>query len=77
MTPVTASSHPPAELPRFRHRIAVVSAPPEAGAMPSIMPKSPRRPPPQRQTRHRGRPSAADYAGQRISYPSRRPVKSS
>ena len=77
MTPVTALSYcPPAGEPRFRRRTAVASAPPKAPAPPSIMPKSPRRPLPRRQTRHRDRRSTANYTGQRIPHPTSRPVKS-
>ena len=77
MTPVTTLSHcPPAGEPRFRRRTTVASAPPKARATPAIMPKSPRRPLPRRQTRHRDRRSAANHTGQRIPYPTSRPVKS-
>jgi Phage integrase, N-terminal SAM-like domain len=77
MTPVTALSHcPPAGEPRFRRRTAVASAPPKARATRSIKPKSPRRPLPRRQTRHRDRRSTANYTGQRIPHPTSRPVKS-
>ena len=77
MTPVTALSHcPPAGEPRFRRRTAVAPPPLTGRPMPSIRLKSPRRRPPQRQTRHRDRRSAANYAGQRSHNASRRPIKS-
>jgi hypothetical protein len=77
MTPVTASSHhPPAGEPCFRRCIAVAPAPPKARARPSIMPKSPRRRPLQRQTPDRDRRSTADDLGQRIPYAGHRPIKS-
>ena len=77
MTSATDLSHcPPAGEPRFRRRTAVASAPPKARATPSIMPKSPRRPLPRRQTRHRDRRSTDNYTGQRIPHPTSRPVKS-
>jgi hypothetical protein len=77
MTRITASLHlPPAGEPRFRRRIAVAPAPPTARPMPSFRPKSPCQRPPRRQTHHRDRQSAANYASQRIPYPSHRPVKS-
>ena len=77
MTPVTASSisRLPGK-PRFRRRIAVAPPPPTARPMPSIRLKLPCRLPQWRQTRHRDRRSAADYAGQRIPNASRRIVKS-
>jgi hypothetical protein len=77
MTPVTASSHLlPAGEPRFRRRIAVAPPSRKARATSSIRPKLPPQPLPRRQTRHRDRRSAANYASQRTRYPSRRPVKS-
>jgi hypothetical protein len=76
MTPVTALSHcPPGGESRFRRRIAVASAPPESGAMPPIMPKSPRRQQQRRQTPYRDSRSAADDSGRRVPYASRRPTK--
>jgi len=77
MTPITASSQllPTAE-PRLRHCTAV--APPSAKPplTRSIRPISTGRPPPRRRSWHCDRQSDANYAGQRIPYPSRRPVKS-
>ena len=76
MTPITASLHLPPANPRFRRRIAVAPAPPKARATPSIRLRLPCRLPRWRQTRHRDRRSAADYAGQRIHNASHRIVKS-
>jgi hypothetical protein len=77
MTPVTASSHLlPAGEPRFRRRIAVAPPSRKARATSSIRPKLPPQPLPRRQTRHRDRRSAANYASQRTRYPSCCPVKS-
>ena len=77
MTSITALLHlPPAGKPRFRRRIAVAPPPPTARPIPSIRLKLPCRRPRWRQTRHRNRRSAADYAGQRIHNANRRIVKS-
>jgi hypothetical protein len=77
MTPVIASSHhPPAGKPCFRRRIAVGPPPPKSRTTPSIMPSrlvDRRR---GEQTPDRNRQSIADYAGQRIPYPSLRLIKS-
>jgi hypothetical protein len=77
MTPVTVLSyHSPAGEPCFRRCIAVALVPPKARATPSIMPKSPRRPLPQRQPPDCDRRSAAADPNRRIPYASRRPIKS-
>ena len=73
---ITSSQLPPAGEPCFRRCIAVASTPPKAHATPSIMPKSSCRRPLRRQTPDWDRRSAATDCGQRIPYPSRRPVKS-
>jgi hypothetical protein len=67
---------PPAGVSCFRYRIAVAPPSPTVRPVRSITPNSPCRPPPWRQSRRHDRRSAADYAGQRIPYPSRRSVKS-
>jgi hypothetical protein len=77
MTPITASSQLlPIREPRVRHCTAVAPPSPKPPLTPSITPKSPRRPPPRRRSWHCDRRSDASYAGQRIPFPSLRPVKS-
>jgi hypothetical protein len=55
---------------RFRRRIAVAPPSPTARPLRSIRPKSPRRPPPPRQTRHCAHRSAADYIPTQAAAPS-------
>jgi hypothetical protein len=77
MTPITASSQLlPTGEPRLRHCTAVAPPSPQPPLTLSIGPKSPGRPPPRRRSWHCDRRSDANCAGQRISYPSRRPDKS-
>ena len=68
MTPVSASSHhAPAGKPRFPHRSTIAPAPPKARATPAIMPKSPRQPPPPRQTFYRDRRSVTGMSERSFS----------
>jgi hypothetical protein len=77
MTPITASSQLlPTGEPRLRRCTAAAPPSPQPPLTLSIRPKSPGRPPPRRRSWHCDRRSDANCAGQRISYPSRRPVKS-
>ena len=76
MTPVTALSHPPRRgttFPALHRRRPAAS---EGACYILDQAKITSRPPPRRQTRHRNHRSAANYTGQRIPYPSSRPVKS-